>query len=121
MRPAVRRVLGGIVVVVMLGMPARLQAQSITESVVKLSPMEAELISHGSAAQGRYPAARHYARSGRELAIRSAVFGTITGLASGIAVSRYCHEEGTSCPRSAFSFFVYGAAIGAVVGFATGR
>ena len=121
MRPSVRRALGGILVILVLGTPVRPHAQSITESVVKLSPMEAELISQGSAAQRRSRPARHHARSGRELARRAAIVGTITGLAMGITVARYCREEGTSCPGPAFSYFVYGGAIGAVVGIATGR
>jgi hypothetical protein len=120
MMPSVR-VLVVLVVVSMLGLPARAPAQSITESVAKMSPMDAQMISEGLALQGRYPRTRQRAASGRELAIRAAIFAAITGVTFGVVISRYCREEGSSCPGAAFKYGVYGAAIGAAVGVATGR
>jgi hypothetical protein len=120
MRP-VSGVSVALVVLAMLGVPVRAHAQSITESVSKMSPMDAQMISEGLASQSRYPRTRRRAASGRELAIRAAVGAVIVGLAAGITIARYCREEGNSCPGAAFKFGLYGAAIGAAVGVATGR
>jgi hypothetical protein len=121
MMPSVTRVLSGLIVVGMLGLPAQAQAQSISESVEKLTAVDAQTLAFESAKQGGYRRGRHYARTGREIARRAAVFGTIVGLAAGITIARYCREEGTSCPGSAMGGFAYGAGIGAVVGIATAR
>jgi hypothetical protein len=121
MTSSVRRVLSGLVLTSMLGLPVRASAQSITQSIVKLSPDHAYLLSVPSSAQGLYPQVRYGRSRGRELAMRAAVGATIVGLIMGVSVGRYCRSEGTPCPRAAFGYFVYGAAIGAAVGVATGR
>jgi hypothetical protein len=118
---SVRGALSAIVIVLMFGLPGRSYAQTVTESVASLSPMDAELISRGLAAQRRSQSATRPARSGRELAKRAAVFGAITGLAAGMTIAGYCRSEGNSCPRAAFGYFVTFGAIGALVGVTTAR
>lgn len=114
-KPLFQVACGIAVIAVLLAVPSRVQAQSITESVSKLSHAELQSIVNTSATQAGVTANRH-ARSLRRRAVIGVLIGTIGGLVAGYPLYRYCsNEAGNGCARIPLKFAALGAAVGTVI------
>jgi len=110
-------VLGGFAVTLAtLAAPANCHAQSIRESVLKLSTADVEIILNNS--QRPFQAPNSYQTSTlRKRVMMGLVIGTAGGMVAGIPLYRYCSNEGGSgCGRAILYFGALGAGIGAAIG-----
>jgi ABC-type nitrate/sulfonate/bicarbonate transport system permease component len=120
MRQALRRIGCAIAIVALLGLPASGQAQSIADSVSKLSNADIHrVLQQPASANHSQPIGRQAGitfKSVAKGAATGAAIGLLSGLVAGAMINRYCHNEGASCGHVVVKLSMTGLGLGAAIG-----
>jgi hypothetical protein len=103
-------------IVAVLGRPTPSQAQTITDSIARLSDADIHqaLNRATSANPGQWALSR--SERVREGAKRGAIVGLIAGFIAGLKINSACRDEGGACREVVIALSGLGAGIGAGIG-----